>query len=112
MPSFGRKRLGLARAARQAGEGHKCIDSTVLVHALPGGIFMEERMKAHKTDEPLGVNRYIERSFKGLPLCMQEAIAANLQAYVKFESAAKPYGKLTLHDGLDALLYAKEYAHR
>lgn len=69
-------------------------------------------MKAHKTDEPLGVNRYIERSFKGLPRCIQEAIAANLQAYVKFESAAKPYGKLTRHDGLDALLYAEEYAHR
>lgn len=40
MPSFGRKRLGLARAARQAGEGHKRIDSTVSVRALPGGIFM------------------------------------------------------------------------
>ena len=69
-------------------------------------------MKAHKIDKPLGVNRYIERSFKGLPHCMQEAIAANLQAYVKFESAAKPYGKLTRHDGLDAFLYAEEYAHR
>ena len=79
---------------------------------LPGDIFFEEHMKAHKIDEPLGVNRYIERSFKGLPRCMQEAIAANLQAYVKFESAAKPYGKLTRHDGLDALLYAEEYAHR
>lgn len=27
MPSFGRKRLGLASAARQAGEGHTSIDS-------------------------------------------------------------------------------------
>ena len=107
-----RGRAGIASTARQAGEGHKRIDSTVSVRALPGGIFFEEHMKAHKIDEPLGVNRYIERSFKGLPRCIQEAIAANLQAYVKFESAAKPYGKLTRHDGLDALLYAEEYAHR
>ena len=40
MPSFIRKRLGLASTARQAGEGHKRIDSTVSVRALPGGIFM------------------------------------------------------------------------
>lgn len=40
MPSFGRKRLGLARAARQAGEGHTSIDSLVSVRALPGGIVM------------------------------------------------------------------------
>lgn len=37
MPSFGRKRLGLASTARQAGEGHTSIDSTVSVRALPGG---------------------------------------------------------------------------
>lgn len=41
MPSFGRKRLGLASTARQAGEGHKRIDSTVSVRALPGGILGE-----------------------------------------------------------------------
>ena len=40
MPSFSRKRLGLASTARQAGEGHTSIDSTVSVRALPGGIFM------------------------------------------------------------------------
>lgn len=41
MPSFGCKRLGLASTARQAGEGHTSIDSTVSVRALPGGIFFE-----------------------------------------------------------------------
>ena len=40
MPSFGRKRLGLASTARQAGEGHKRIDSTVSVRALPGGFIL------------------------------------------------------------------------
>ena len=40
MPSFGRKRLGLASTARQAGEGHTSIDSTVSVRALPGGLFI------------------------------------------------------------------------
>ena len=37
MPSFGRSRLG--KTARHAGEGHKRIDSTVSVRALPGGNF-------------------------------------------------------------------------
>ena len=96
---------------RQAGDGRPSLTKSICPCAA-GRYFFKEHMKAHKIDEPLGVNRYIERSFKGLPRCMQEAIAANLQAYVKFESAAKPYGKLTRHDGLDALLYAEEYAHR
>lgn len=40
MPGPIRKRLGKASTARQAGEDHKRIDSTVSVRALPGGIFM------------------------------------------------------------------------
>lgn len=51
-------------------------------------------MKAHKTDEPLGVIRYMEQAEKGLPHCVQESLAARLQAHIKAESAAKPYAKL------------------
>ena len=69
-------------------------------------------MKAHKTDKPLGVSKYIEHSVKVLPSCMQEVLADHLQEYVKTECAEKPYGKLTRHDGLDVLLYAECCAHR
>lgn len=40
MPSFGRKRLGLASTARQAGQGSTIFDSRACGPALPGGIFM------------------------------------------------------------------------
>lgn len=43
MPSFGRSRLG--KTARQAGEGHTSIDSTVSVRALPGGILYKALQK-------------------------------------------------------------------
>ena len=37
-----RGRAGIASTARQAGEGHKRIDSTVSVRALPGGILLTD----------------------------------------------------------------------
>ena len=58
-------------------------------------------MKAHKTDEPLGVIRYMEQAAKGLPRCVQESLAARLQAYIEAESAAKPYAKLKQHYWID-----------
>ena len=69
-------------------------------------------MKAHKTDEPLGISRYIEHNAKVLPGCVREAVAVHMQAWMEKECAAKPYSKIIRHDGLDALLYAEERAHR
>lgn len=61
-------------------------------------------MKAHKTDKPLGIRRYIEHNAKGVPGCVREAIAIHMQAYIEKECAAKPYGKIDRYDGMDAAL--------
>lgn len=51
MPSFGRKRLGLASTARQAGQGSTIFDSRACGPALPGGLFIcRSRRKRGRAD--------------------------------------------------------------